>query len=107
MTSLTFQNKYVNTHNKFDPISLAVVFHWNASLWSSNLTDGNDSSSGVRPNLIRSNADSLLVKTESLSHPDCNNVNSSRDISCILGPEMTKNQVKMYYYLCHTDAKNR
>lgn len=80
------------TYSKFDPIFVLVVFHWNASVVvSSNLTDvGNASSSGVRPNLMRSNADSLVVKIESLSHPVCSNVNSSRDISCMLDPEMNR-----------------
>lgn len=76
-----------STYNKLDSMFGVVVFHWNASVVSSNLIDvGNDSSSGVRPNLMRSNADSLFVKIESLSHPVCNSVNSSRDISCMLGP---------------------
>lgn len=71
---------------------VVVEFHWNASVVSSNLMDvGNDSSSGVRPNLMRSNADSLLGKIESLSHPVCSNVNSSRDISCMLGPAKWSN----------------
>lgn len=82
-----FEGKNVETHSKFDPMFVVVGFHWNASVVSSNLMDvGNESSSGVRPSLIRSNADSLLVKIESLSHPVCSNVNSSRDISCMLGP---------------------
>lgn len=71
----------------FDDDDDVVVFHWNASVMSSNLIDaGRVSSSGVRPNLMRSNADSLFVKIESLSHPVCNRVNSSCDISCMLGP---------------------
>lgn len=79
-----------------------VVFHWNASAVSSSLIDaGSVSSSGVRPNLMRSNAESLFVKIESLSHPLCNSVNSSRDISCMLGPvsEMRKPQEKRLSFI--------